>query len=428
MPMEVTVDNGKIGIKVADGSFYPILDEGIAHKKRLVLTTVKDNQESVQIDLYKGRGEEMADAAYVGSLLIENISPDTQGNAEVELVVGVDEEGNLESIAEDKSSGARQSLSVGLKDLDESGLYEVPDFSFEEDTDIEDIFEDESEEDLSEELSEELSDELPDELPAESDFTEFNEPELEDFNLDDFSGQDIGEDLGEDLGEELSGQESELEEGEEMFPSEEQLGTEFGDELETDEFSEGVFPEEDHPEEELAEEPEREKEESGSKARPILVALLVILAIGLLGALLYLFVFMAADEEQTPPLQTQQEQTQEQAQEQSQEQPQDQPDQVVAEAAPEEEPQAEFQAEDSQAAESQPEAEAEDEVVVTPNRNEVEYTGGVWYKVRWGDTLWQISSSFYDNPRLYDKIAEENEIRNPDLIYAENSIFIPKTE
>src|SRR6056297_2091755 len=175
MPMEVTVDNGKIGIKVADGSFYPILDEGIAQKKRLVLTTVKDNQESVQIDLYKGRGEEMAEAAYVGSLLIENISPDAQGNAEVELVVGVDEEGNLERVAEDKRSGARQSLSVGLKDLDESGLYEVPDFSFEEDTDLEDIFGDESEEDLS----------------AESDFTEFNEPEMEDFGLDDFSDQDL---------------------------------------------------------------------------------------------------------------------------------------------------------------------------------------------------------------------------------------------
>ena len=394
------MDNGKIGIKVADGSFYPILDEGIAQKKRLVLTTVKDNQESVQIDLYKGRGEEMADAAYVGSLLIENISPDTQGSAEVELVVGVDEEGNLESIAEDKRSGARQSLSVGLKDLDESGLYEVPDFSFEEDTDIEDIFEDESEEDLSEDLQE------------ESDFTEFNEPEMEDFNLDDFSDQDLSEDLGEDLSGELSEQESELEEGEDMFPSEEQLGAEFGEELETDEASDAEFLEEDQSEEDVAEEPE--KEESGSKVRSILVALLVILAIGLIGALLYLFVFMAAEEEQTPPLQTQQEQAQEQ------EQPQDQTDQAFTEAVPEDETQA--------PADSQPAAEAEDEVVVTPSRDEVEFTGGVWYKVRWGDTLWQISSSFYDNPRLYDKIAEENEIRNPDLIYAENSIFIPKTD
>jgi len=412
------VDNGKIGIKVADGSFYPILDEGIAQKKRLVLTTVKDNQESVQIDLYKGRGEEMEDASYVGSLLIENISPDTKGNAEVELVVGVDEDGNLESVAEDKGSGAKQSLSVGLKDLDESGLYEVPDFSFEEETDIEDIFGDEA----GEELSDELPEETPEETPEESDFTEFNEPEMDDFGLDEFSDQDLSEDLSEDLSadlsEESSEQKFEFEEGEDMFPSEDQLGAEFGDELETDELSEDEFPEEDHLEEEFAEEPEKEKEESGSKARPILVALLVILAIGLLGALLYLFVFMAADEQETPPLQSQQEQSQEQPQEQ----PQDQTDQAVAEAEPEAETQT------PAPVDSQPAAESKDEVVVTPSRDEVEFTGGVWYKVRWGDTLWQISSSFYDNPRLYDKIAEENEIRNPDLIYAENSIFIPKTK
>src|SRR6056297_3008351 len=202
MPMEVTVDNGKIGIKVADGSFYPILDEGIAQKKRLVLTTVKDNQESVQIDLYKGRGEEMEDAAYVGSLLIENISPDKQGNAEVELVVGVDEEGNLESVAQDKRPGAKQSLSVGLKDLDETGLYEVPDFSFEEEPDVEDIFGDEVEAEGEGELSRELSDEIAE----ESDFTEFNEPEMEDFGLDEFSDQDLSEDL--------SVQESEFDESE----------------------------------------------------------------------------------------------------------------------------------------------------------------------------------------------------------------------
>ncbi len=414
------MDNGKIGIKVADGSFYPILDEGIAQKKRLVLTTVKDNQESVQIDLYKGRGEEMEDAAYVGSLLIENISPDTQGNAEVELVVGVDEEGNLESIAEDKRSGARQSLSVGLKDLDESGLYDVPDFSVEEDTDFENIFDEEAEEEAEDELDE--LDELSDELPEESNFTEFLEPGMENFELDELSDQDLSEDLSEDA----SKQEFEFEEVEDMFPSEEQLGAEFGDELETDDFSEdefpeSEFPEEDQPDEEFVEEPQEEKEEeSGSKARPILVALLVILAIGLLGALLYLFVFMTGDEEETPLLQSQQEQSQEQDQEQALEQTQEQTDQAVAEAAPEEEPQA--------PADSQPAAETEDEVVVSPSRDEVEFTGGVWYKIRWGDTLWQISSSFYDNPRLYDKIAEENEIRNPDLIYAENSIFIPKTD
>ena len=130
-----------------------------------------------------------------------------------------------------------------------------------------------------------------------------------------------------------------------------------------------------------------------------------------LCACVYLFVFMAADEEATPQLQAQQEQ------EQVQEQPADEP----AEEQPE-----------LTGTQTQPEEPAsgvsagQGEAAVTPSREQVEFTGGVWYKIRWGDTLWEISSSFYDNPWLYDQIAEENKIRNPDVIYAENSIFIPK--
>ena len=42
-----------IGIKLADGSFYPILEEGNPDTKSLELTTVLDNQTTVQVDLYK---------------------------------------------------------------------------------------------------------------------------------------------------------------------------------------------------------------------------------------------------------------------------------------------------------------------------------------------------------------------------------------
>ena len=54
------------------------------------------------------------------------------------------------------------------------------------------------------------------------------------------------------------------------------------------------------------------------------------------------------------------------------------------------------------------------------------FIGGVWYWIRRGDTLWGISSSFYRNPWYYGRIAEENRIRNPDLIYAGSKIFIPE--
>lgn len=418
------MDKGKIGIKVADGSFYPILDEGVAQKKRLVLTTVKDNQESVQIDLYKGSGESMEDAAYVGSLLVENIAPDTQGNAEIELVVGLDEDGNLETVAEDKQSGAKQSLSVGLQNLDESGLYEVPDFSFEEeDSDLEDVFGEES--DFTEVNAEELED-----AEFEPDFeADFEEDFASDFDTEEIESEEPGFELpvfpetgveaGEEAGgiDELSALEEEFGDFEEDAgePAAE-IGEGFGEDFDED-FFPAEEPEvdfEDELREAGAEETEEEvEEEPRSKVRPVLVALLVILALGLIGALLYLFVFMAADEAPAPQLQTQQQQ---------QEQP-------AAEAA--EEPGAEEPAQ----TQSEPEvvtppsaggSAGEGEAAVGPGRDQVEFTGGVWYKIRWGDTLWEISSSFYDNPWLYDQIAEENEIRNPDVIYAENSIFIPK--
>jgi nucleoid-associated protein YgaU len=50
---------------------------------------------------------------------------------------------------------------------------------------------------------------------------------------------------------------------------------------------------------------------------------------------------------------------------------------------------------------------------------------GVPYKIRWGDTLWDISAAFYRNPWLYPRIARFNNIRNPNLIISGTTIRIP---
>ena len=63
-------------------------------------------------------------------------------------------------------------------------------------------------------------------------------------------------------------------------------------------------------------------------------------------------------------------------------------------------------------------------VAETPKQPEA--AEGVWYKIKWGDTLWDISIAFYRTPWLYGKIAKYNKIPNPDLIYAGSKIFIPK--
>jgi nucleoid-associated protein YgaU len=71
--------------------------------------------------------------------------------------------------------------------------------------------------------------------------------------------------------------------------------------------------------------------------------------------------------------------------------------------------------------------EGEESSDVSPPTSEA-IAGGVWYWIRRGDTLWDISSNFYRNPWRYGQIAEENSIRNPDLIFAGSKIFIPEKQ
>jgi nucleoid-associated protein YgaU len=51
---------------------------------------------------------------------------------------------------------------------------------------------------------------------------------------------------------------------------------------------------------------------------------------------------------------------------------------------------------------------------------------GVKYRIKKGDTLWDISATYYRNPWLYPKLAKANNIKNPDLIFADTTIFIPE--
>ena len=49
----------------------------------------------------------------------------------------------------------------------------------------------------------------------------------------------------------------------------------------------------------------------------------------------------------------------------------------------------------------------------------------VRYQVKWGDTLWDIAQSYYNNPWLYHRIASANKIKNPDYIMAGTILVIP---
>lgn len=103
-----------IGIKLADGSFYPIISEGETQKKTLDVTTVKDNQTTVQIDLYRSESDSMDDAEYVDSLEIKNLKPHPNGEPNLHLELSLDDENKLQAKVRDPETGKISSTKVAL--------------------------------------------------------------------------------------------------------------------------------------------------------------------------------------------------------------------------------------------------------------------------------------------------------------------------
>ena len=315
-----------IGIRIANGEFYPIMKEGSRIRKRLVLTTVNDNQDSVKIDLYKGEGDAMDGAFYVGSLTIEGIEPSPQGDPEIELLLGVDVEGNLNATASDGATGEQQSLSVSLNPLEPPDEFDTPDF--------------------------EMDTEGEGDLPFD----------------DDFFG-DIDAPADDD----------------ESFT---------GDEMTS-----------------YATEPEEEPEKK-RRFNPLLLLAFIMAGLAI-AALILLLLLRSFPSESTPPLSAQGETPTTVAEEPAPEKPE-----VISEPEPVPAP-----VETVQEEVSEPVAEAPAEPVppaeVTPPAPR-----RVAYRIKRGDTLWDLSNAFYRTPWLYRKIARDNNIPNPDLIYAGNSLYI----
>lgn len=90
--------------------------------------------------------------------------------------------------------------------------------------------------------------------------------------------------------------------------------------------------------------------------------------------------------------------------------------------------------------ESEPESEPEPELEDAPDPRTREDEPGatdipgpsgadadsVEYRIRRGDTLWDLSETFYGTPWLFPELADANEISNPNLIYAESELEIPE--
>ncbi len=111
----------QIGIKLADGSFFPIMDDDAPRRRRVVLSPARDDQEGVQIDIILRDGET---DQYVGCLVLEDLT--VSENRDLELVLGLDGDGTLSAHAGDAGGEQYQSLAISLDQLDKPEHFSLP--------------------------------------------------------------------------------------------------------------------------------------------------------------------------------------------------------------------------------------------------------------------------------------------------------------
>jgi hypothetical protein len=293
------LSENQIGVKLADGTFYPVLEQEFTGRKKLVVTTAQDNQDTVQIDLFRSQEGRAEQAGYIGSLVIENIHPAPSREPAIDLELDLDPQGNLNATALDPQSGEKQTLSVSLASMD-GALEEIG------------------------------------ELPTL-----------------------------------------------EATPKAA---------AETESFEQSLLTGETYP---IGPADRRKEHVERRRVHPLAVVGYVLLGLAVIAGAAYL-IWRLLDGRPLPPLFGGRSTA----------------PTAVTEPA---------QAEPAQAEEAEGAAEA-----APPAAEQTASGEGVWYRIKWGDTLWDLAATYYRNPWLYPRLAKANKIPNPDLIIAGHRLFIPK--
>lgn len=121
-----------IGIKLADGSFYPVLEENTQAYKALELTTVHNNQTKVVVDLYRSETSRIKDAEYIESLQIENLIAHPSGEPDISFTASLDENNQLIAKIKDTETGNQSNVSITLVERENTEALVEDDKSLEE--------------------------------------------------------------------------------------------------------------------------------------------------------------------------------------------------------------------------------------------------------------------------------------------------------
>lgn len=529
-----------IGIKLADGSFYPILRDNKPTEKILELTTVHNNQTKIMVDLYRSEACKMKDAEYIDSLQIENLTAHPNGEPVITFTVSIDKKNNLSAKIQDKETGNQNSIDIvlpvnktknaailpddditndddkpaelaedGVRVLKEAGpgLLATAEALLNKEEEKKDLVQAEVEPEVQTEVkvapeaetepepkveSEpeakpelEAQTEIDVEAPAESipepaaepepapepepeveaEVETKAEPALEDFNIEaesdplpdfdenNFNENSFNENVDDEKGEimkDLDDKEDDInsldlpdfnlpdetEESEEdtalpdfNFDLPEEDDTSSVTEEETPNFDDFDIPESDpapatnagfdfaglYDDNSILE----EKEEKRHSKVPLIICIICAI-ICLLATAAILFVIPSKYNLLTRNAKTVKPAIVTEEMIEKTEEPEPEPE-AEEEVLPEPEPEPELEAQ-------------EEEIVVIEKAEEVipqqppvveEKPKNIVYKIKWGDTLWDIANTYYKNPWRYKEIAKYNGIKDPDHIVSGTVIEIP---
>ncbi len=129
-----------IGIRLADGSYYPVMDETRKTRKRMVLGPANDNQQAVHIQFFRDDSDAFISPEYLGSVNLEHLSPGSKDEKNIAIFISVNDQDQLEVSARDEDGGDERQLILQTRAeaMTDENLFAGDDFSLDDDVSLPD--------------------------------------------------------------------------------------------------------------------------------------------------------------------------------------------------------------------------------------------------------------------------------------------------
>ena len=120
-----------IGIKLADGTYYSILDESGDESKRVVLSPANTNQESVHVPLYQSEDAGFTQPQFIGKVELNDLSPGSEQS--ISLIVEPVRGEALNIRVRDENGGSEQDFVFAIQPGEVENMFTGGEFNIEVD-------------------------------------------------------------------------------------------------------------------------------------------------------------------------------------------------------------------------------------------------------------------------------------------------------